>query len=43
MTLTILAIEGNIVRYEVHVPIEDGYMKIRATGRINEPIELNYH
>lgn len=43
MTFTVLAIEGKVVRYEVRIPVEEGFIKVKATGRIGEPIELNYN
>lgn len=43
MTLKIIAIEGKVIRYEVKIPIEEGFMKIKASARIGEPIELNYN
>lgn len=44
MTLTILSIEGKIIRYQVHIPIESGgSVKLTATARIGEAIVLNYN
>lgn len=44
MTLTILSIEGKVIRYAVYIPIEGGgTIKIVSSARIGEPIELNYN